>query len=53
MIFLTKNPNKKKFWVVVGVGGGAGVSDFFYYKSKFKNKNVFWWGKGDGWGGVE
>ena len=32
------------------MGGAAGVSDFFYYESKFK-RLFFWWGCVCVWGG--
>ena len=40
IFFFTKNPNlKKKTYIFFVWGGwvrGAGVSEFFYYESKFK-----------------
>ena len=35
-----------------GYWGKAGVSDFFYYDSKFKIIFIFFFGRGGGGGGV-
>ena len=46
---VSKSKMKKKIWWRVGKGLGGrrgGVSDFFYYESKFKN--IFWGGRGGG-----